>query len=121
MIDPEERAGVVPDRPNHERGCGYRYGALGESGKFDCSCPHKDHPSMVVSAWPKDAERFLRGSMNQQYESTILCPDSEAGYTALHELVQEGWEPLFHWYDPKDEHNHMILRRSVLVSLPKTA
>ncbi len=73
--------------------------------------------SWCVLCFTKDSD--TRG-MSQQYESTILCPDSEAGYTALHELVQEGWEPLFHWFDTKDDHNHMILRRSVMVSMPAT-
>ena len=48
MSDPEKKAGIVPDRPNHDLGCIYRYGAMGESGTFDCSCPHKDHPDYVL-------------------------------------------------------------------------
>ena len=48
MNDPEKEAGIVPDRPNHDLGCIYRYGAMGESGTFDCSCPHKDHPDYVL-------------------------------------------------------------------------
>ncbi len=38
------QAGVTPDRPNHERGCIYRYGVIPEDG-FNCDCPHKDHPN----------------------------------------------------------------------------
>ena len=29
-----------------------------------------------------------------KYQCVILCPDSDAGYKALHEYVQDGWEPI---------------------------
>ncbi len=44
----EKRAGITPVRPNHERGCIYRYGAVSDSGEIRCSCPHKDHPDVEV-------------------------------------------------------------------------
>ena len=56
MKNPEQEAGIYPDRPNHERGCVYRYGAVSESGAFNCLCPHRDHPDMVVSPWTDDKE-----------------------------------------------------------------
>lgn len=46
-----------------------------------------------------------------KYESMILCPDSTAGYFALHEAVQDGWEPLLRWAN--DDVNHILLRRPV--------
>lgn len=49
-----------------------------------------------------------------RYESAILCPDSDAGYRTLHELVQDGWEPIFHWQSHGV--NHIILRRAVRLS-----
>lgn len=48
---------------------------------------------------------------NIKYESMIICPDTDAGYQALHEAVQDGWEPLLHWAE--DGSNHIILRRPV--------
>ena len=44
-----------------------------------------------------------------KYESMVLCPDTDAGYQALHEEIQDGWEPLFCWTD--EYGNHIILRR----------
>ncbi len=49
--------------------------------------------------------------MSRKYESMILCPDSDAGYTALHEAVQDGWECMFHWIDAHG--NHIVLRRLI--------
>ncbi len=43
-------------------------------------------------------------------DCVILCPDSDAGYTALHEYVQGGWMPIFHWVGT-DKLSHIILRR----------
>jgi hypothetical protein len=43
------------------------------------------------------------------YDCVILAIDTDAGYQALHEYVQGGWEVHFHWRD--DHGNHMILRR----------
>lgn len=45
-----------------------------------------------------------------KYQVVILCPDSDAGYQALHEHLQDGWEPIFHWLDHLNM-NHIILRR----------
>lgn len=52
--------GVLPDRPNHERGCLFRYGAVSDSGAINCSCPHKDEPDAIVSPWPEDDEHARR-------------------------------------------------------------
>ena len=47
-----------------------------------------------------------------EYESMILCPDTAAGYQALHEAVQDGWEPIFHWATGVTSViNHIVLRR----------
>jgi len=56
----EKEAGVTPDRPNHERGCIYRYGAVGDSGEINCDCPHKDHPDFVVPVWRTDEQGLNR-------------------------------------------------------------
>ncbi len=52
--------------------------------------------------------------MNKKmYESMILCPDTDAGYLALHEAIQEGWEIIFHWIEPgKEPINHFVMRRT---------
>lgn len=43
------------------------------------------------------------------YESTVVAVDTDEGYKALHENIQDGWEPVFHW---KDDHgNHIVMRR----------
>ena len=44
-----------------------------------------------------------------KYESMMIDPDSNAGYQAFHEAIQEGWEPIFHWQD--DYGNHFAMRR----------
>ena len=49
-----------------------------------------------------------------QYEVLVLAVDSDAGYTALHEEVQNGWIPLYHWQDQYG--THMILRRKLKLS-----
>lgn len=43
------------------------------------------------------------------YESTVIAISTDAGYLAMHERIQEGWEPLLHWTDKYGE--HMALRR----------
>ena len=43
------------------------------------------------------------------YESTVIAIDTDAGYLALHERIQEGWEPLIRWEDKHGQ--HMALRR----------
>lgn len=43
------------------------------------------------------------------YESTIIAISTDAGYLALHERIQEGWEPLLCWSD--DHGEHMAMRR----------
>lgn len=51
-------------------------------------------------------------------ESMMLCPDSDAGYQALHEAVQDGWMPIFHWSEGATATpiNHIVLRREVPVN-----
>lgn len=44
-----------------------------------------------------------------EFDSTILAVDSDAGYRALHELVQDGWEPVYHWSDRYG--THLVMRR----------
>ena len=43
-INAEKAAGVTPSRPNHEKGCVFRYGATTENDQFTCQCQHKDDP-----------------------------------------------------------------------------
>lgn len=53
----EDVNGILPSRPNHEKGCVFRYGAVGDDGTDQsCSCPHKDDPSALVPPWPEDEE-----------------------------------------------------------------
>lgn len=57
----EDAPGVVPDRPNHERGCVFRYGAVGDSGRSNtCSCPNRHNPEVLVPPWPDDEEHTKR-------------------------------------------------------------
>ena len=47
-----------------------------------------------------------------KYRSVVLCPDSVAGYQALHEHIQDGWEPLVCWQEggTATPMNHILLR-----------
>ena len=52
------------------------------------------------------------------YDTTILCPDSDAGTQALHERMGEGWEFFCYWSEHVPVYvtkprtiNHIALRR----------
>ena len=47
-----------------------------------------------------------------EYESMLLCPWGEVGEIALHEAIQDGWEPLVSWRCEEDIH-HIALRREL--------
>ena len=47
-----------------------------------------------------------------EYESMLLCPWGQHGELALHEAIQDGWEPLVAWRCEKDI-QHIALRRIV--------
>lgn len=56
-----------------------------------------------------------RKGFKQKYDSLVLCPDTEEGYMALHDAIQDGWEPLFHWAEQRattSPINHIALRRA---------
>ena len=56
-----------------------------------------------------------------EYETTILCPDSDAGVMALHERMADGWNFFCSWVEQEWRYedsewrsiNHIALRRSV--------
>lgn len=43
------------------------------------------------------------------YDCIIIAIDTNEGYQALHEYVQDGWTPIYHWQDKFG--THMIIRR----------
>ena len=45
-----------------------------------------------------------------EYESMLLCPWGQNGELALHEAIQDGWEPLLSWRCEEDI-QHIALRR----------
>ena len=47
-----------------------------------------------------------------EYEAMLLCPWCEQGELALHEAIQDGWEPLLSWRCEEDI-QHIALRRIV--------
>jgi hypothetical protein len=62
----------------------------------------------------------------QKYEVVGLSPDNEAGYQALHEYLQDGWEVVYSYQEPMPREycpdaeewyatwiNHVLLRRPV--------
>ena len=44
------------------------------------------------------------------YDSMLLCPWGQAGELALHEAIQDGWEPLVSWAC-EEGIQHIALRR----------
>ena len=61
--------------------------------------------------------RFLRRIFGRpRYEWMSVCPDSDAGYQALHEELGDGWEFGFEYveYCPGGtRYNHIFLRREI--------
>lgn len=59
------------------------------------------------------ADEIERRTTMAEYQSMILCPDGNAGYDALHEAVQEGWEVLCQWQEttPRGPANLICLRK----------
>ncbi len=49
-------------------------------------------------------------NLSESYESMLLCPYGSAGEMALHEAIQEGWEPLVSWICEEGS-QHIALRR----------
>ena len=47
-----------------------------------------------------------------EYESMLLCPWGQNGELALHEAIQDGWEPLVVWRCEEDI-QHIALRREM--------
>ena len=47
---------------------------------------------------------------DQSYESMFLCPYGQPGELALHEAIQDGWEPVISWRC-EDGIQHIALRR----------
>ena len=57
-----------------------------------------------------------------KYQCVILCPDSDAGYTALHEHVQDGWQPIISYTEHSGGgyiSNHIVFRKKVKARKPK--
>lgn len=52
----------------------------------------------------------------QKYQVVGLSPDNEAGYEALHLYLQDGWEPIYSYREPREHQwiNHVFLRLPVL-------
>jgi len=47
---------------------------------------------------------------DQGWDSMLLCPYGEVGESALHEAIQDGWEPLLA-FRCESEFQHIVLRR----------
>ena len=56
-----------------------------------------------------------------KYQCVILCPDSDAGYKALHEYVQDGWEPMISYTEHLGSQvfNNIVFRKKVKARKPK--
>ena len=51
------------------------------------------------------------------YESMTLCPDGDVGQAALHEAIQDGWEPIISWVEyieGQPYSSHIALRLKVV-------
>ena len=56
--------------------------------------------------------------MDIDYDSMMLCPWGKQGEIALHEAIQEGWEPLVSWWC-EENIQHIALRRDAVLEEQK--